>query len=88
MITKIVLGVATLLTLTGTVHAQSSDVDCTETGMMKVQSQIDAMAGKDQKTQKMMAMADMEKAKSALQANDVGDCKAHMEKIMKSMMPG
>ncbi|MDX1066809.1 hypothetical protein GOL45_32360 [Sinorhizobium medicae] len=56
--------------------------------MTKMQSQIDAMTDENQTAQKTAALADMEKAKSAMQANDMDDCKAHMEKAMQSVMPG
>jgi hypothetical protein len=72
--------------LAGAVQAQDMNMDCTEDNMMKMPSQIDAMTNESQKAQKEMAMADMEKAKAALQGKDMDDCKAHMEKAMKSMM--
>lgn len=88
MTTKIALAAAFLLSTAGLVQAQAPSADCTEAGMTKMQSQIDAMTDENQTAQKTAAMADMEKAKSAMQANDMDDCKAHMEKAMQSVIPG
>lgn len=88
MTSRIVFAAAVLLSTTGVVQAQAPSMDCTEANLTKMQSQIDAMTNENQKEQKTMAMADMEQARSAMQANQMDDCKAHMEKMTKSMMSG
>lgn len=88
MITKLISGVAVFLAVAGAAQAQSMNADCTEDNMTKMQSQIDSMTNESQKAQKQMAMSDMGKAKAAMQTKDMNDCKAHMEKAMKAMMPG
>jgi hypothetical protein len=88
MIAKFALGTMVFLAAAGSALAQGMNMDCTEENIAKMQSQIDAMNNESQMAQKDMAMADMEKVKAAMQAQDMEDCKTHVEKIMKDMMQG
>jgi hypothetical protein len=64
---------------------KSSDMgmmDCTDAGMMKMNSQIDAMSAGDSKT---MAMKHMDMAKDSMAKKDMKGCGMHMDQAMDAM---
>lgn len=58
---------------------------CDDASMMKMQSDIDAMADPAMKEKKEMASKEMMMAKDAMKANKMDDCKMHMDNAMKSV---
>jgi len=57
-------------------------MDCTDAGMMKMNSQIEAMSAGDSKA---MAMKHMDVAKESMAKNDTKDCEIHMKQAMGAM---
>jgi hypothetical protein len=65
--------------------AQDAMVKCDDASIMKMQSEVEAMTEAAMKEKKEMAMKEMDKAKEAMKANQMDDCKMHMESAMKAM---
>jgi hypothetical protein len=55
--------------------------------MMRVQSEMEAMDS-SMKTQKTMAMKEIDMAKKAMEANKSKDCMMHLDSAMKAMKKG
>ena len=81
------LATATLFTLTIAFPAFAQDMmKCDDESMMKMQTEMDAMADPMMKDQKDMAMKEMEMAKTAMGAGKTDDCVMHLDKAKKEMM--
>ncbi len=81
------LATATLLTLALGTSAYAMDpMKCDDDSMMKMQTEMDAMADPMMKDQKEMAMKDMDMAKTAMGAGKTDECVMHMDNAMKEMM--
>ncbi len=57
-------------------------LDCTDSGMMKMNSQIDGMSSGDSKK---MAMDQMDMAKTSMAKSDMKGCQMHMNEAMGAM---
>lgn len=81
------LTAATLFTLAFAASGFAQDkMKCDTGSMMKMQTEMDAMADPMMKDQKEMAMKEMEMAKTAMDAGKTDDCVMHMDNAMKEMM--
>ena len=66
--------------------ADDAMMKCDDASMMKLQTDMDAMAGDAMK--KDAAMKEMDMAKEAMKANKADDCVMHMDMAMKAMKKG
>jgi hypothetical protein len=58
---------------------------CDDASMMKLQADIDAMNDPMMKSQKDMAMKEMDMAKTSMKAMKADDCAMHMDSAIKAM---
>jgi hypothetical protein len=67
--------------------AMDTMMKCDNASMMRVQSEMEAMDS-SMKTQKTMAMKEIDMAKKAMEANKSKDCMMHLDSAMKAMKKG